>query len=1337
MFDMKRPYLFLLFFCFGVLRLSAQRLVGQQRIDVHTRNVSLVFTVGENKKLYQSYFGARLAAASVPMDTVVESYAQGGGPYLFEPAIRIVHADGNPSLDLRVSSFRTDSAGGVGLTTIVFSDPVYPVTVTLELRAFMASDVITSRVLISHQEKSAVRVSNFASSMLHFQAERYILTQFHGDWAKEMHMDESLLTSGIKIIDSKLGSRADMYQTPAFLLSLGGPSTEETGDVLAGTLAWSGSFQLLFEVDEKDRLSVLPGMNPYASDYVLDPGKELQTPEFIFTYSSSGRGRASRNLHDWARAYGVLAGKEPRMTLLNNWESTQFAFNEAKLDSCLDEARKLGVDLFLLDDGWFGNKYPRNSDHVGLGDWQENAAKLPHGLGRLEADASSRGVKFGLWVEPEMVSPRSELYEKHPDWVLKLPNRSEHYFRNQLVLDLVNPAVQDFVYGVVDDLLTKHPGIAYLKWDCNRMMTNTYSPYLGERQSNVYIDYVRGLYAVLARLRVRHPAVPMMLCSGGGGRTDYGALKYFTEFWPSDNTDAMDRIFIQWGYSYFFPANTVSCHVTSWGKEPLKFRTDVAMMGRLGYDLDVSKMSSAELGFSQRAIREYQRLSGVIQQGDLYRLVAPYGRDRAALMYVDSVRRHAVLFSYVMQPRYGSVWAPVRLAGLDPSKFYRVREINRYPGARAVLPEDGKVFSGSFLMNAGLNVSGEDAWTSMVVEIIEESPGRELVMPFGKGNRVVYDLGRGVYSIELNGKKAVEDAAAVCGGDSAFDSRDGGGRTFAKTAFGYVVKTGRMSQLFYLYPNADYCSLEVRVDGVKCNYISVMEGRLVSSGRDMRALKVPFDNDMYVRYDTRTLHGAAFTSSEVTAVYDTSSREGMVMGSLEQGVWKSGVRFEDADVSLFAGLSDSVITHDRVPHGVVGLTDGYCRSPRMVVGRWADWRDGMEEYARLCMKAEPRVVFSWNKPTPMVWNSWGAIQTKLSLEKVKGVVDFLHDSCVRFRRTDGSLFIDLDAFWDNMTPGGIDGDVSKLREFIGYCRQKGMRPGVYWTPFADWGKSERPIAGTPYRYEEAWTRQNGKPVDIDGGRAMDPTHPGTRWMIVHVLSKLRDLGFEMIKVDFLGHGAIEADHFYDTRVTTGMEAFRQGMRLVDSVLDGRMLLYAAISPNLATSRYVHMRRIACDAFIAIDNSEYTLNSTGYGWWLGRMYNFIDADHVVFDGAPEGMNRARLAASLVTGTLTTGDDYSVPGKWRGMGKLLLQKEDLLAIARKGVAFRPVSGERSVNVFTQVLDGVRYVAVFNYGDRDSSFSVGFEGRGKELFSGADVELDGKVMVPASDVKIFRLK
>src|SRR5690606_23827695 len=346
------------------------------------------------------------------------------------------------------------------------------------------------------------------------------------------------------------------------------------GRVLMGGLEWSGNFKNEFEVDPLNNLRIISGINNYASKYDLDPNETLETPKFWFTLSNQGKGEASRNIHNWARNYKILDGRGSRLTLLNNWEATYFDFDEKKLKKLIGDTRKLGVDLFLLDDGWFGNKYPRNSDNAGLGDWQVNKKKLPNGIGTLVKEAKKNDVKFGIWIEPEMVNPDSELYEKHPDWVIKQPNRPEHYFRNQLVLDLSNPEVQDFVYDIVDDLFTENPSLAYIKWDCNAIIYNAYSDHLKDQQSELYVKYVQGLYNVLERIRAKYPTVPMMLCSGGGGRVDYGALKYFTEFWPSDNTDPLERVFMQWEYSYFYPSVAVAAHVTHWGDQTLKFKTD-------------------------------------------------------------------------------------------------------------------------------------------------------------------------------------------------------------------------------------------------------------------------------------------------------------------------------------------------------------------------------------------------------------------------------------------------------------------------------------------------------------------------------------------------------------------------------------------------------------------------------------------------------------------------------------------------------------------------------------------------------------------------------------------
>ncbi|PSL20871.1 alpha-galactosidase [Chitinophaga ginsengisoli] len=689
-----------------------------KKISLTTDHSELVFSVDPKGKLFQSYLGTRLIGNNELPQGNHEAYIPAGTNNLFEPAVSVIHADGNPSLELLYSSLSVDSAvAGVTAYTITLKDPQYAFELLLHIDCYRKDDIFKSWTEIRHKEKGPVILNNFASSMLHFDARRYWLTNFHGDWAEEAKMVDNELTSGIKILDTKLGTRADMYQSPFFFMSLNEPSTETHGELIAGTLAWTGNFRFAFEVDEHNSLRMVTGMNTYASQYKLQPDQSFITPGFLFTYSNTGRGTASRNFHHWANKWGVLNGEVPRTILLNNWEATGFDFNEEKLTHLFDDTKKLGADLFLLDDGWFANKYPRNDDKTSLGDWEENRTKLPHGLGYLVKTAAAKGVKFGIWVEPEMVNPKSELYEKHPDWILKLPNREEDYFRNQLVLDLLNPKVQDFVFGVLDNMLTANPGIAYIKWDCNRMITNAWSPYLKDNQSALYIDYVRSLYKVLGRLRAKYKDIPIMLCSGGGGRVDYGALPYFTEFWPSDNTDAFERVFIQWGYSYFFPSFTVACHVTSWGKQSLKYRTDVAMMGRLGYDINVDKFTPEELAFSQQAVGNYRRLYPVISHGDLYRLISPYDENRAVLMYVSNVKDKAVIFSYNLHTRYGESFPNVRLEGLDVTKQYKVEEINTADGKASNWKENGKVFTGDYLMKVGLPVSGRRELTSMVLEL--------------------------------------------------------------------------------------------------------------------------------------------------------------------------------------------------------------------------------------------------------------------------------------------------------------------------------------------------------------------------------------------------------------------------------------------------------------------------------------------------------------------------------------------------------------------------------------------------------------------------------------------
>lgn len=706
---------------------------AQEIFRIATNNTDLILTVAPNGRLYQSYLGDKLLheADVAGLSYFVhagsdgsisprgwEVYAGSGAEDYFEPAVAITHNDGNPSTVLKYVSSETRTVSGGTETIIRLKDDKYPVDVTLHYVAYPKENVIKTWSEIRHNEKKPVSLWRYASTMIYFNASAYYLTEFSSDWAKEAQMSSQQLQFGKKVLETKLGSRAAMHVHPFFELGIDQPVQEQQGRAMLGTLGWTGNFQFTFEVDNAGNLRVIPAINPFASDYELKPNEVFTTPEFIFTLSNNGTGEASRNLHAWARNYQLKDGQGQRLTLLNNWENTGFNFNQEILAELMKETKHLGVDMFLLDDGWFANKYPRSNDRAGLGDWEVTHSKLPGGIPALVQAAKEAGVKFGIWIEPEMVNPKSELFEKHPDWAITLPNRDTYYFRNQLVLDLSNPRVQDYVFGVVDRIMTENPDVAFFKWDCNSPITNIYSPYLKEKQSKLYIDHTRGVYNVMRRVNEKFPHVPMMLCSGGGARCDYEALKYFTEFWCSDNTDPVERLFIQWGFSQIFPAKAMCAHVTSWNKQTsIKFRTDVASMCKLGFDLGLKELSADELAYCQTAVANFKRLDKVILDGDMYRLVSPYDGNHMAVMYNAADKAKAVLYTYDIHPRFGEKLLPVKAQGLDPARQYKVEEINLMPGAKSSLPGNGKTFSGDYLMKVGLSPFTTRQTNSRVIEL--------------------------------------------------------------------------------------------------------------------------------------------------------------------------------------------------------------------------------------------------------------------------------------------------------------------------------------------------------------------------------------------------------------------------------------------------------------------------------------------------------------------------------------------------------------------------------------------------------------------------------------------
>jgi alpha-galactosidase len=732
---MKNPFNLLpaLFRCFpviiGGLIFSAPLFADDYLIS--TPNTSLLLEGNKEKRLHFQYYGTKVESAGEIYDSGLalwqQAYPAFGIECTNEVAIQATHADGNMSLDLLLEKVETTKEADAEIWKFVLYDPVYPFNVTICFKAFSKVDIIETWTEIIHREKKPVTLFRFSSAYIPFRPGINTLSHLHGTWTAEAFLSEEELLPGIKIIKNKDGVRNGQNDNPCLMLSQGKHSDENHGAVFGAVLAWSGNYELKLDTDQGKRTGLFAGMNPDASQYLLMPHELFRTPEVAFTFSMEGKGGISRNFHRWARDYKLYHGNKQKDILLNSWEGVYLDVNQQVMEQMMTDFSGLGGELFVMDDGWFGNKYARKTDSSGLGDWEVDREKLPNGIDTLITYARSKGLKFGIWIEPEMINSKSELYEKHPDWIICQSNRSPRMTRGgtQMVLDLSNPKVQDFVFGVVDNLMTKYPGIAYIKWDANMSLHNYGSSYLPEnKQSHLYIEYHRGLESVLKRIRAKYPDVVMQACGGGGGKVNYGLLSYFDEFWTSDNTDALQRISIQWGYSHFYPANAMAAHVsaaknhTTGRVTPLKFRFDVAMSGRLGMELQPKDMTPEELQFSKTAIEACKQIRPVVQSGDLYRLISPYDKDGvASLMYVSQDKKDAVFFAYKIEHFRNQLIPKFRMSGLDPDKKYRLQEIN---GLNDDFRQQNKIITGRLLMEQGIDLSLDKEYASVVIRLTEE-----------------------------------------------------------------------------------------------------------------------------------------------------------------------------------------------------------------------------------------------------------------------------------------------------------------------------------------------------------------------------------------------------------------------------------------------------------------------------------------------------------------------------------------------------------------------------------------------------------------------------------------
>lgn len=688
-----------------------------EKVSVNTKGMSLILDVEKGKPAQYLYFGTKLNPndlqnLKVATDGRMDAYPAYGLNTPAEAALAMRHSDGNLSTALVATGCDVKNEGNASVTTVHLKDPVYNIKVDLKYRAYNDVDMIEAWTEILNGEKGTVILTTFASAMLPIRRGDVWMSHLSGTWAAEGQLSHEKLQPGEFVIRNNDGTRNSHTDHAEVMFSLDGKGQENAGNVIGAALVYSGNYKLKTVTDDTEYHYFFAGINEQNSEYHLKKGETFKTPALALTYSTQGLSGASRNFHKWGRKYILAHGDKVRDILLNSWEGVYFDINQKGMDQMMADIHSMGGELFVMDDGWFGTKYPRVTDNCALGDWVVDTKKLPNGIEGLLNDARKNQVKFGIWIEPEMTNTTSMLYEKHPDWVIKAPKRDAVLGRGgtQLVLDLSNPKVQDFVFGVVDNLLTKYPDIAYIKWDANMPIMNHGSQYLSAAdQSHLYIAYHQGFAKVIDRIRAKYKDVVIQCCASGGGRANWGMLRGFDEFWVSDNTDAMQRIYMQYGTSYFFPAIAMASHIsavpnhTVFRTTSLKYRIDVAMSGRLGMEIQPKNMTDEEKALCRKAISEYKEIRPVVQFGDLYRLVSPYdNQGLSSIMYVSEAKNKAVFYWWKLANFYNVHLPRVKMAGLDENKMYKVKELDVIDNKP--LDCEGKSYSGKYLMEHGLEM---------------------------------------------------------------------------------------------------------------------------------------------------------------------------------------------------------------------------------------------------------------------------------------------------------------------------------------------------------------------------------------------------------------------------------------------------------------------------------------------------------------------------------------------------------------------------------------------------------------------------------------------------------
>jgi alpha-galactosidase len=677
--------------------------------------VSYVLGLNEAGELQTLYWGKRLpksdrfsaakqpgaSAFETPVATTPQEFVGWGGGLFVEPDLKITFPDGNRDLVLKYASHSIDG----NRLFIVMKDIQLEVYVTLEYELDAETGILRRSATIENRTKGSFTIEQVASGTWNLpRGTDYRLRYLTGRWAAEFNVQQQPVHPGKTVLESRRGTTG-AQNNPWFAIDRAGENDPEHGDVWFGALGWSGSWQITVEQDQLQQVRVTGGMNAFDFSYVLKSGERFQTPYFYGGYSEEGIGGASRLMHSLEVDSILPHHPTPKLrpVLYNSWEATAFDVDEAGQLALADKAANLGIERFVMDDGWFGE---RKNDHAGLGDWWVNRQKFPHGLKPLIDKLHSLNMDFGLWVEPEMVNPDSELYRKHPDWVLNFPGRPRTEGRNQLVLNLARPDVRAYVFGFLDKLLNEND-IAFLKWDYNRNWSEPGWPAVppGE-EKNVYVDFTRNFYSILAELRQKHPQVEIESCSGGGSRVDLGVMQYTDEVWPSDNTDGFDRLLIQNGFTYAYTPGAMMAWVTdspTWVNQrslSLEYRFLSSMQGSLGIGANLNKWTPEDSAKAKQMIAEYKQIRETVQRGALYRLISPeQNSEQSVTETVSRDGRQAVTFAFLHSSQELYPFPRIFLRGLQPDAVYSVKAF-----AGRLAEDTPTQASGAYWMQHGIDV---------------------------------------------------------------------------------------------------------------------------------------------------------------------------------------------------------------------------------------------------------------------------------------------------------------------------------------------------------------------------------------------------------------------------------------------------------------------------------------------------------------------------------------------------------------------------------------------------------------------------------------------------------